>query len=310
MRRERVGNFGDDIICGVRRRCAEARLVVGGFVVGITGRGYVHGTHYSNRWYSSASGNADPNTRTKNVSLNFDCNINFNTDASLYAFAPPTTHTFYIHLKLCLHSILHKNHPFNNTKVVTCMFATRTLFQHSNSPYMANNISQPAKAVMEYSPAVDKGGRATVPMTTPSPAMESLPAVRSFTTPLEHTTASGSSRQNEEYSGNQHLGTPTTRPFNWRDVYPVDQNAHAFANQDYTLLAGRHTDPLQSTSRFSSFTPDSTRSQPNSQSPIRFTGHQADPAASQVTNETNHYNLLNSPVRGNTLGLRQLTPGS
>jgi len=45
-------------------------------------------------------GNADPNTRTKNVSLTFDCNINFNTGASLYVFAHPTTHTFYIHLKL------------------------------------------------------------------------------------------------------------------------------------------------------------------------------------------------------------------
>jgi len=45
MRRERDGNFGDDIICGARRRCAEARLIVGGFIVRITGRGYVHGTH-------------------------------------------------------------------------------------------------------------------------------------------------------------------------------------------------------------------------------------------------------------------------
>lgn len=33
MRRERDGNFGDDIMCGAHRRCAEARLIVGGFIV-------------------------------------------------------------------------------------------------------------------------------------------------------------------------------------------------------------------------------------------------------------------------------------
>jgi len=157
---------------------------------------------------------------------------------------------------------------------------------------------------------MDNGGRALAAKTIPSPATNSLPAVRSFTTPLEHTTAPGSSRQSEEYSGNQHLGTPTSRPFNWKDVYPMDQNTHAFANQDYTSFAGRHTDPLQSTSRFSSFTPDSTRSQPNSQSPVHFTSPQANPAASQVADETDCYNLLNSPVRGNTSGLRELKPGS
>lgn len=190
------------------------------------------------------------------------------------------------------------------------MFATRTSFQYSDLPYLANHISRPAKAVMEYSPAMEKGGRTIAAKTTSSPAMKSLPAVRSFTTPLEHTTAPGSSGQKEEYSGNQHLCTPTSRPFNWRDVYPMDQKTHAFANQDYTSFEGPHTDPLQSTSRFPSFTPDSTRSQPNSQSPVHSAGLQTNPAASHVAYETDRYNLQNSPVRGNTSSLRELTPGS
>lgn len=45
MRREKDGNSGDEIICGAHRRSAESRLIVGGFIVGTTGKGYVHGTH-------------------------------------------------------------------------------------------------------------------------------------------------------------------------------------------------------------------------------------------------------------------------
>ena len=84
----------------------------------------------------------------------------------------------------------------------------------------------------------------------------------------------------------------------------MDQNAHAFANQDYTLLSGRHTDPLRSTPRFESFTPESARSQPNSQSPVHLAGMQVIPAASQVALEGDHHKLFSSSVRGNTSGLR------
>ncbi|MCJ1245165.1 hypothetical protein MMC30_002366 [Trapelia coarctata] len=142
---------------------------------------------------------------------------------------------------------------------------------------------------MEYSSAEKHRGRAIGINNASSPSMLSLP-VRSFTTPFEHSTSLGSSRQNAEYSSHQNLdGTPTRRPFNWRDVYPADQYNHGFTNQDYTPFGGHHTDPLQSVSRFSSFTPDSMGSQPDSarsqrdsQSPAQHAGNQANTAAAQV----------------------------
>ena len=145
---------------------------------------------------------------------------------------------------------------------------------------------------MEYSPTENDRPRAIGINTTLSPSIASLP-VRSFTTPLQHSTSLGSSRQNAEYSGHKYPDTtPTRRPFNWRDVYPTDQYNHGFTNQDHSPFAGRHTDPLQSTSRFSSFTPDSMGSQPDSarsqrdsQSPAHYAGLQANSAAAQVTSD-------------------------
>lgn len=157
-------------------------------------------------------------------------------------------------------------------------------------PDLADDNSRPAKAVMEYSSAEKDRGRAMGFNIALSPSMISVP-VRSFTTPLDRSTSLRSSRQYADYSGHQHLGaTPTRRPFNWEDVYPTDQYNHAFNNQAYTPFAGRHTEPLQSTSRFPSFTPDSMGSQPDSvrsqrdsQSPTHHAGHQATAAAPQMT---------------------------
>lgn len=156
---------------------------------------------------------------------------------------------------------------------------------------------------MEYSPTTEKDrGCAIGVNTTTSPPMISRMAVRSFTTPLENTTAQGPSRRNDEYSGSHHQTTATNRPFNWKDVYPTEQHNHVHANQEYTSFVGRHTDPgLQPTSRFSSFIPDSTRSQPDAQGPARLEGHQTSAtAASQVTYEPERYDIPNSPARGKT----------